>query len=69
MHCTKPSGQWILDEDTKPPRKEPITGDSLDLQLRWKSGSDLSSLVGRIVQLRFVLKNASLYSYWVIKES
>ena len=66
----------LLDHETRKPlpgyslhESRPITGDSLDLQLRWKSGSDLSSLVGRIVQLRFVLKNASLYSYWVTKES
>ena len=62
----------LLDHQTQKPLRgyslqesEPVTGDDLDLQLRWKSGSDLSSLVGTTLQLRFVLKNASLYSYWV----
>ncbi len=66
----------LLDHQTQKPlpgyslrESEPITGDGLDLRLRWKSGPDLSSLVGRTVRLRFVLKNASLYSYWVTKES
>ncbi len=66
----------LLDYQTQKPlpgyslqESESVTGDGLDLQLRWKSGSDLSSLVGKTVRLRFVLKNASLYSYWVTKES
>ena len=66
----------LLDHQTQKPlpgyslqESAPITGDGLDLQLSWKSGSDLSSLVGKTLQLRFVLENASLYSYWVTKGS
>ncbi len=66
----------LLDHKTQKPlpgyslqESEPLTGDGLDLQLRWKSGTDLSSLVGRTVRLHFVLKNASLYSYWATEES
>jgi hypothetical protein len=41
----------------------PVKGDQLRGELRW-SGKDLSELAGQRVRLRFVLKNASLYSFW-----
>jgi hypothetical protein len=43
-------------------RSEPITGDHLDAEVMWP-GSALPA--GRSVALRFTLKNASLYSYWL----
>ena len=44
---------------------EPASTDSLDAELKWKSGAELSSLQGRTVRLRFKLQRASLFSYWV----
>jgi hypothetical protein len=44
---------------------EDIFGDSVDRNIRWKGheGSDLSTLRGRAVRLRFVIKDADLYSF------
>ncbi|MCB1064831.1 MAG: hypothetical protein KDN20_18165 [Verrucomicrobiae bacterium] len=38
-------------------------GDSVDKTVRWKSGAGISSISGKPVKLRFVLKDADLYSY------
>jgi hypothetical protein len=40
----------------------PLYGDELDAVVEWKSGNDLSSLAGRTVRLRFVLKDADVYA-------
>jgi hypothetical protein len=40
----------------------PLFGDELDAVAIWKSGSDLSSLMGKAVRLRFVLKDADVYA-------
>jgi hypothetical protein len=40
----------------------PLFGDELDAVVSWKSGSDLSSLVGKPVRFRFVLKDADLFA-------
>jgi hypothetical protein len=40
-----------------------IVGDSIQHVVRWKGGSDVSSLVGKPVRVRFVMKDADLYSY------
>jgi hypothetical protein len=37
-------------------------GDSLERPVRWKRGDDLRRLAGKPVRLRFVLKDADLYS-------
>jgi hypothetical protein len=37
-------------------------GDDIEHVVRWKKGSDLSALAGRPIRLRFVLKDADLYS-------
>jgi len=37
-------------------------GNEIDRTVRWKSGSDVSSLAGKIVRLRFVLKDADLFA-------
>ncbi len=38
-------------------------GDAIAETCRWRAGSDLSSLAGRRVRLRFALKDCDLYSY------
>ncbi len=43
----------------------PITGDGLSLRAAWKHKPDLSSLQGRVVRLKFQLKNARLYAFEV----
>jgi len=39
--------------------------DSLRLTPVWKNGRDLSSLVGKVVQIRFRLRNAKLYAFQI----
>ncbi|MBC7967089.1 MAG: hypothetical protein H7Z17_14330 [Fuerstia sp.] len=39
-----------------------VIGNEIDRTVRWKSGSDVSSLAGRTVRLRFVMKDADLYA-------
>ncbi len=59
----------IQDADGKPIRgyslaeAQELYGDALEQPVTWKSGSDLSKLAGRPVRLRFVLKDADLYSF------
>jgi len=40
----------------------PIFGDAIERQIPWKNGVDLSKLEGKTIRLRFVLKDADLYS-------
>jgi len=40
-----------------------MTGDSVEHTVRWKGGTDVSALADRPVRLRFVLKDASLFSF------
>jgi hypothetical protein len=40
----------------------PLFGDELDAVVKWKSGDDVSTLAGRHVRLRFVLKDADLFA-------
>ena len=42
----------------------PMKGDLHSGEVKWKTG-DLGRLKGKTVSLRFSLKNASLYSYWI----
>jgi hypothetical protein len=39
-----------------------VIGDQIERVVSWKAGSDLSKLAGRPVRLRFVMKDADLYS-------
>ena len=39
-----------------------IIGDQIERTVAWKGGSDLSSLSGKTVRMRVVLKDADLYS-------
>ena len=41
---------------------EEMIGDQIEGKVRWKSGSDVSSLAGKPVRLRFAMKDADLYS-------
>lgn len=41
----------------------PLFGDSLDRKVTWTADSDVSALEGKPVRLRFLLKDADLYSY------
>jgi len=45
----------------------PWFGDALDAPVVWKNGGDLSSLVGRSVRLRFLLKDADLFALQFVK--
>ena len=38
-----------------------MTGNHIENEAVWTSGSDLSRLAGRAVKLRFVMKDAELY--------
>ena len=40
-----------------------IFGDQLDRTVSWKGGSDLSQFAGQPVRLRFMLKDADLFSF------
>ena len=40
-----------------------IIGDSVNHTVRWISGGGVSELAGKPVRLRFVLKDADLYSF------
>jgi hypothetical protein len=39
-----------------------IIGDAIERVVKWKKGSDLSPLAGRPIRLRFVMKDADIYS-------
>lgn len=38
-------------------------GDSTEQVIRWKSGTDVSTLAGKPIRVRFILKDGDLYSY------
>jgi hypothetical protein len=40
-----------------------ILGDEIERVVSWQRGSDLAALAGRPVRLRFVLKDADVYSF------
>ena len=42
---------------------DPIFGDTIARTVTWKTGSDVRSLEGRSIRLRFVLKDADVYSF------
>ncbi|MBM4005030.1 MAG: hypothetical protein FJ295_17375 [Planctomycetes bacterium] len=43
---------------------EPVTGNQLRAAIRWKSGAAIDSSKGKLVSLRFMLRNAQFYSFW-----
>lgn len=46
---------------------EELFGDSTDQPAYWKGGPDVSRLVGKAVRLRFVLRDADLYSFQFVE--
>jgi hypothetical protein len=52
----KPLPGYSLEESAE------IVGDEFEGTARWRSGSDVSKLAGRIVRLHLVLKDADLYA-------
>ncbi len=42
---------------------EPVFGDTIERIVFWKSGADLNQLKGKIIKVRFILKDADLYSF------
>lgn len=59
----------ILDPEGKPfpgfslSDCKPLVGDSIDMKISWKKGSNLESLSGKPVRLRFVLQEADLFAF------
>ena len=59
----------ILDKNNQPipgytlEDSVPIFGDSLERKVSWENGKNLSYLQGKAIRLRFVLKDADLYSF------
>ena len=47
-------------------RSKVVATDSTSQPLEWETG-DLAALAGRRVALRFTLRNAAFYAYWVAK--
>ena len=45
-----------------------LVGDAIDLTAGWKGARSLAELKGRVVQLKFVLRDADLYSFAVLDE-
>ena len=44
-----------------------IFGDSINRTVTWQNGSDVKSLAGKTVRLRFQLKDADLYAFQFVK--
>ena len=59
----------IQDADGKPlpgfalADSQPMSGDEIVHHVNWKGGSDVSALAGKPVRLRFMLRDADLYSF------
>ena len=55
----------MLDKDGKLLAvSKPMEGDLLRGEVEWKNGN-IADLKGKAVSLRFTLRNANLYSYWL----
>lgn len=58
----------VQDEQGKPipdfalSNMPPLYGDELEATTSWKSGTDVSTLAGKVVRLRFVMKDADLFA-------
>ncbi len=53
----KPLPGYVLDDC------EELFGDTIDRRVIWKTKPDLSSIVGKTVRVRFVLRDADLFSF------
>ena len=45
-----------------------LVGDAIDLGVRWKASRSIAELKGRVVQIKFLLRDADLYSFAVLDE-
>lgn len=45
-----------------------LVGDTIDLTAAWKGAPDLAALRERVVQLKFLLCDADLYSFAILDE-
>lgn len=61
IEMQEPSGQPIAGYGLA--ESPELFGDSLERSARWSAGSGVSRLAGRTVRLRFVMKDADLYSF------
>ncbi|GIW78401.1 MAG: hypothetical protein KatS3mg105_0208 [Gemmatales bacterium] len=41
----------------------PVNGDHIAIDVRWKQGRDVSGLAGKAIRLRFVVKDADVFSF------
>ena len=48
-------------------KAEEMFGDSLEQPVWWSHGADVSSLAGKVVQVRFVLADADLFSFQFVE--
>ena len=61
----------VLDEQGKPivpftaDNCTTVAVDSTKVAVKWKDSENLSAMSGRVVRLRFHLKNGSLYAFWI----
>ena len=46
-------------------KSQAVRGDHLKAELKWNGGADLATLKGKRVRIRFHLREARLYSFWV----
>jgi hypothetical protein len=72
VNCRAPDGQLqveLQDEQGKPldgfqlDQSVPFAADSTSAKMTWSSGAEIGQWEGKPVRLRFVLKNADLYSF------
>ena len=47
---------------------DPLSGDSVAMNVTWNGGNDLASLNGQPIQLRFVMKDVKLYAFQFVPE-
>ena len=45
-----------------------LVGDSIDITAAWKASRKLDELKGRVVQIKFLLRDADLYSFAVLDQ-
>ncbi len=43
----------------------PLTGDSINMPVEWKSRADVAALSNSFSRIEFQLRNAKVYSFWI----
>ena len=64
-------GVQVCDADGKPVpgfNSTPLSGDSVDHRIRWRSGQTLNKLSGQIVRLRLTLQNADVFAFQFVSD-